>query len=392
MIDRYRITVAGIGYVGLANAVLLSQHNIVTAFDISTERAAMLKRRESPIDDKEIKEFLANGSLDITATADIEEAYQNPDFVIIATPTDYDPDTEYFKTSSVEAVIHDVEKLCPSAAVVVKSTVPVGFTERMKAEHPGLEIIFSPEFLREGRALYDNLYPSRIIIGSQSERGKIFASLLQQGAKKESISTLFMEPTEAEAVKLFANTFLALRVAFFNELDTYAELKDLHTKSIIEGVSLDPRIGDYYNNPSFGYGGYCLPKDTKQLKANYKDVPNELIRAIVSANDTKKQHIIEMVLQRKPKIVGVYHLVMKAGSDNARASAVLDIIDGLKAQGVNVIIYDPAVAGYALRGYPVIKDLTQFKESADTIMANRMTDELKDIVDKVYTRDLWGRD
>jgi UDPglucose 6-dehydrogenase len=392
METNFNITVAGIGYVGLANAVLLAQHNTVTAFDVSEDKVAMLSRRESPIDDKEIKEFLADEQLNLTATADKVVAYQNPNFVIIATPTDYDPDKDYFNTSSVETVIADVAEYAPEAVVVVKSTVPVGFTARMQQQYPNMSVFFSPEFLREGKALYDNLYPSRIIVGDTTEKGKTFAKMLQGGARKQDIPTLFMEPTEAEAVKLFANTFLALRVAYFNELDTYAEMQNLDAKSIIAGVSLDLRIGDYYNNPSFGYGGYCLPKDTKQLKANYKDIPNDLITAIVAANDTRKQHIVEMIMEKKPASVGAYHLAMKAGSDNARQSAVIDIIAGLKAHGVNVIIYEPAVKGYAFMGYPVIKDITQFKESADIVIANRITEEINDIRKKVYTRDLFQRD
>jgi UDPglucose 6-dehydrogenase len=388
----YNITVTGIGYVGLANALLLAQHNKVVAYDLLQEKIDKVAKRDSPLDDKEIKEYIKKPELNFTATLDKQVAYDNPDFVIVATPTDYDPDKEYFNTRSVESVVHDIAECCPKTAIVIKSTVPVGFTKGLQQKYPGLEIIFSPEFLREGKALYDNLYPSRIIVGSTGERGKIFASLLQQGAIKKDIATLFMQPTEAEAVKLFANTFLALRVAYFNEMDTYAELEGLSAKSIIQGVSLDPRVGDYYNNPSFGYGGYCLPKDTKQLKANYKDIPNNLITAIVEANSTRKEHIANMVLKRQPKTVGIYKLAMKADSDNARSSAIIDVIKLLKTKNVEVLIYDPSIKDTEFEGNRVITDLTEFKQLSSLIIANRMSGEIKDVAEKLYTRDLFARD
>jgi UDPglucose 6-dehydrogenase len=386
------ITVSGIGYVGLANAVLLAQHNQVTAFDIVQSRIDMLNKGISPLQDTEITAFLQKEKLSLCATADKKAAYNNPDFVIIATPTDYDADKNYFNTASVESVIADVRQYAPNAAVVIKSTIPVGFTEQMRKKYPGLALIFSPEFLREGKALYDNLYPSRIIIGDTTETARRFAGLLLQGAKKKDTPVLFMRSTEAEAVKLFANTFLALRVAYFNELDTYAEIQALNAKSIIDGVCLDPRIGNYYNNPSFGYGGYCLPKDTKQLKANYQDIPNKLITATVEANHTRKDHIAAMILARNPQRVGIYKLAMKADSDNARSSAILGIIQRLKARGVVITIYDAALQDGVFLDCQVERDFDAFKKKSDVIVANRLTSELQDVSGKVYTRDIFARD
>ena len=387
-----RITISGAGYVGLANACLLAQHNDVVVYDISMNRVRDIASGKSPITDDYIEDFLSNHRVNLTATTDKSTAYQNTDFVIVATPTNYDDNKNYFDTSSVESVIDDVSQLSPTANIVIKSTIPVGFTERMRKQYPHMKIIFSPEFLREGKALYDNLYPSRIIIGDTGEQGHEFANLLVQGARKESIPVLFMNPTEAEAVKLFANTYLALRVAYFNELDTYAELRGLDAKSIIQGVCLDPRIGDYYNNPSFGYGGYCLPKDTKQLKANYKDVPENLISAIVSSNDTRKDHITDMILLRKPEIVGIFRLTMKTGSDNFRSSAIQGIMSRLLSHGIKLVIYEPSLQENTFNNIPVLNNLTEFKKISDVIICNRLTSDLSDTQEKVYTRDLFYKD